>query len=292
MSSPIKHVADTAFWIAHHRRMESERSDALFRDPYAAKLAGERGKKISDAMPTSRIVAWTVAIRTRIIDGFLESAINAGVDTVLNLGAGLDARPYRMQLPSTLHWIEADYPQMIEYKQAQLQGDEPRCRLERVKIDLANRESRRQLFARVNAQARGILVLTEGVIPYLGTDEVAALAGDLLAMDRVRLWVLDYFSAEAMKYRRRGGVNRAMGNAPFKFAPADWFAFFKQQGWRVKDMRYLAEEGDRFGRPFPMPLRFRLLTSILRPWMSPERRDAMRRFAGYALLEPAGLLSG
>jgi methyltransferase (TIGR00027 family) len=110
MSSPIKDVSDTAFWIAHHRRLESERSDALFHDPFAAKLAGERGKAISEAMPTSRFVAWTVALRTRIIDDYLQSAINSGVDTVLSLGAGLDARPYRMELPPSLHWIEADYP--------------------------------------------------------------------------------------------------------------------------------------------------------------------------------------
>src|SRR5882724_11828217 len=153
MSSPIKDVSDTAFWIAYHRRLESERSDALFHDPFAAKLAGEHGRKISEAMPTSRVVAWTVALRTRIIDEFLEFAINAGVDTVLNLGAGLDARPYRMKLPATLHWIEADYPQILEYKTRQLQADKPCCQLERVQIDLADRERRRQLLARIDAQA-------------------------------------------------------------------------------------------------------------------------------------------
>jgi O-methyltransferase involved in polyketide biosynthesis len=78
MSSPIKDVSDTAFWIAYHRRLESERSDALFHDPFAAKLAGEHGRKISEGMPTSRVVAWTVALRTRIIDEFVEFAINAG----------------------------------------------------------------------------------------------------------------------------------------------------------------------------------------------------------------------
>src|SRR5690348_15305442 len=106
MSSPIQDVSDTAFWIAHHRRLETERPDALFQDPLAAKLAGARGKRISEAMPTSHVVAWTVAIRTRIIDEFLQLALQEGIDTVLSLGAGLDARPYRMQLPASLHWIE------------------------------------------------------------------------------------------------------------------------------------------------------------------------------------------
>ena len=135
MNSPIKDVSDTAFWIAHHRRLETERSDALFQDPFAAKLAGERGRRISEAMPTSRVVAWTVALRTRIIDEYLQFAINSGVDTVLSLGAGLDARPYRMNLPASLHWVEADYPQILDYKAGQLQADEPRCQLERVQIE-------------------------------------------------------------------------------------------------------------------------------------------------------------
>ncbi len=71
-------------------------------------------------MPTSRIVAWTVALRTRIIDEYLATAIDSGIDTVLSLGAGLDARPYRLKLPSSLQWIEADYPHVIEYKESVL----------------------------------------------------------------------------------------------------------------------------------------------------------------------------
>jgi len=285
MTSPIRDVSDTAFWIAYHRKLESERSDALFHDPFAGRLAGERGRQISEAMPTSRVVAWTVALRTRIIDEFLEFAINAGVDTVLSLGAGLDARPYRMKLPASLRWVEADYPQILEYKETQLQADEPCCRLERVKIDLADREARRQLFARINAQSKGILVLTEGVVPYLDNDHVASLADDLFATSQARFWILDYFSAEAQKYRQRGRINRAMQNAPFKFAPGDWLDFFKRHGWRMKDIRYFSDEAELLGRPFPAPGHLRLLMAVARLWLSPERQETMRRFAGYALLE-------
>jgi methyltransferase (TIGR00027 family) len=287
MSSPIQDVSDTAFWIAHHRKLETERADALFRDPFAAKLAGDRGQKISDAMPTSRMVAWVVAIRTPVIDEFLRSTLESGVDTVLCLGAGLDARPYRMQLPPSLHWIEADYGRVIEYKEQLLQADQPHCRLERVKIDLADRESRRQLFTRVAAQARKTLVLTEGVIPYLSNDEVASLADDLLAICRARFWIVDYSSPQAQTFRRRRRFNSSMGNAPFKFNPGDWFGFFKQHGWQTKHIRYLPEEGERWGRPFPMPGRWRLLIALTR-WLAPAKnRIAWRRFSGFALLQPA-----
>jgi O-methyltransferase involved in polyketide biosynthesis len=46
----IGNVSDTAFWVAHHRALESERADALFRDPLAGILAGDRGRQIAKEM--------------------------------------------------------------------------------------------------------------------------------------------------------------------------------------------------------------------------------------------------
>jgi methyltransferase (TIGR00027 family) len=286
MAEPlIRDVSDTAFWIAHLRALETERADALFRDPLAARLAGERGRIIAASMPNSRIIGWTVVIRTCIIDDFIQSAIAEGVDTVLNLGAGLDARPYRMSLPPLLHWIEADYPHIVGYKESQLAHENPRCRLERVKVDLANRPARQELFSRVNALAKKILVLTEGVVPYVSVEEAASLADDLRALDRVRYWLVDYFSHEAMKFRHRKRMGRKMQNAPFKFAPGDWFGFFRLHGWQPREIHYLYEEAERLRRPIPLP---RLAKAAINFWglfLSKKRRDALRKFAGYVLLE-------
>jgi methyltransferase (TIGR00027 family) len=284
--SLIRDVSDTAFWIAQHRAHESARADALFRDPLAARLAGERGAKIAAAMPNSRMIGWSVAIRTRIIDDCVLRAVGEGIDTVLNLGAGLDTRPYRMNLPSALHWIEADYARIVEYKEIQLAWERPRCGLERVKIDLADRTARCNLLARVDARARRVLVLTEGVVPYLSVEQAALLADDLRAMDRACRWLVDYFSPQAMKYRKRTGMGRMIRNAPFLFAPADWFGFFGQHGWRAKEVHYLAEEGERLKRPIPLPWPAQAVSAVARLFMSRERHDALRRFAGYVVLEP------
>jgi methyltransferase (TIGR00027 family) len=286
MNTPIRDVSDTAFWIAYHRALETERPDALFRDPFAKRLAGERGRRISDDMPTSRVVAWTVALRTRIIDDYLQAAIAAGIDTVLCLGAGLDARPYRMSLPPRLRWIEADYPHVIDYKEDILRQEKPVCRLERVRIDLADTSERQRLLEEVDSTSGRILVLTEGVLPYLTNDQAASLAESLRALPRVRFWIVDYLSAQAVAFRRRKRIRRSMQNAPFQFAPGDWLAFFTQRGWRVHDIHYYNEEAERHRRPMPLPGIARLMLFISRPWMSPKRREALRRFGGYALLEP------
>jgi methyltransferase (TIGR00027 family) len=289
MAEPlIENVSDTSFWIAHLRAVETERADALFRDPLAGRLAGERGAQIAAAMPMSRVIAWTVAIRTCIIDDYINLAIGEGVDSVLNLGAGLDTRPYRMNLPASLNWIEADYPHIIDYKEKVLASESPRCRLlERVKIDLADLSERRHLFERVNAQTKKMLVITEGVIPYLSTEEAGSLADDLRALDHAGLWVVDYLHPEMMKYRQRKGMGRAMQNAAFKFAPADWFGFFREHGWRAKEIRYVAEEAERLGRPISLPAPMKIAMKIGLRFLSQARRKALQEFMGYVLLEPS-----
>ena len=285
--SVIKDVSDTAYWIAHYRAEESGRADARFHDPLAARLAGERGQKIAASMPLARMMAWSVAMRTCIIDDYIRSAIAHGADAVINLGAGLDTRPYRMELPASLLWVEADYPRIIEYKESRLAGERACCRLERVRIDLADLPQRHSLLSGLNARARRILVLTEGVVPYLTAEEVASLADNLRALDHVAGWMVDYFSPEAMKFRSRSGMAKAMENAPFRFTPADPFGFYAAHGWRMREARYLVEEGERLGRPMPMTLKMKLAMAIGSLFAPKERLEAYRKFTGILLLEPA-----
>lgn len=281
----IANVSDTAFWVAHYRAVESERSDALFHDPLAGVLAGERGRNIARAMPKWFATNWAVSIRTCIIDDYIRSAIASGVDVVVNLGAGLDTRPYRMDVPNSLMWIEADYPDLITFKEQRLSGENPHCQLQRIKIDLGNLPERRQMLANVDQRAKKLLILTEGVLPYLDPEDVGSLADDLKALDHACYWITDYFSPRIVKWRRHFLRGR-MRNAPFKFTPEDWFGFFAEHGWRCKEMRYLSEEGERLNRPMRLPLLLKVISRIQLSLLSKERQSAAKRFAGYALLVP------
>lgn len=281
----IENVSDTAFWVAHYRGVETARSDALFQDPLAARLAGDRGKKIAQSMPFSFFTAWTIAVRTSLIDNYIRVALSEGIDTVLNLGAGLDTRPYRMDLPGDLAWIEVDYPAVIALKEQELAQETPRCQLTRIKLDLANVAERQQLLAQIDARAKKMLVLTEGVVPYLSGEEAASLADDLGALDHVWSWIIDYFAKGVFKNRQKM-MKGKLRHAPFKFDPDDWFAFFEAHGWRCREMRFLAEEAERLNRPFPLPPLMKLLWGIRSLFMSQARRRAFRKFAGYVLLEP------
>ena len=269
--APIKHVSDTAYFVAHLRAVESARPDALFRDPLAARLAGEHGRRIAEAAPNP-MTAWQIAMRTLVIDRFLRQAIAGGVDTILNLGAGLDTRPYRLEVPESLRWIEVDYPDVQQFKDAQLSGETALCRVERLGLDLADPAARRALFARIDSEAARILVLTEGVVPYLSVDDAGALAEDLHAMRNVTGWIVDYVAPEIVRFRRSAKVDFA--SAPFLFEPPDWHAFFAAHGWQQRESRYLADEATECGRP-----------PLLPPAVA--QSEGFRRGMGYVLLKPA-----
>ena len=121
-TSSIRNVSDTARWVAYFRARETERPDALFRDPYAARLAGERGFQIANTLPEGNSNEWAWVARTYLFDKFLAAEIEKGADLVVNLAAGLDSRPYRMDLPATLQWVEVDFPEIVSYKEEILAG--------------------------------------------------------------------------------------------------------------------------------------------------------------------------
>jgi O-methyltransferase involved in polyketide biosynthesis len=88
--SLIRNISDTALLAAVYRARETERQDALFRDPYAGRLAGKRGRLHSIQQPKQL----GLGTRTYIFDQFIAEQCQQGVDMVVNLAAGLDTRPY------------------------------------------------------------------------------------------------------------------------------------------------------------------------------------------------------
>lgn len=273
----IKNVSDTALWVAYYRAKETERPDALFKDPLAKVLVGERGKIIAESMKAiSRYTEWSVVSRTVIIDAFIQDLIKDGIDTVINLGTGLDTRPYRMNLPNQLKWIEVDYPHMIDLKNEALKNEKPTCQLTRVAVDLADDEKRKKFLAEAASQSKKILVLTEGVIPYLTQDQVSNLAQDLLAQPSIAYWITEYFDPQVYRYLKDRVRTQKMKNAPFQFYPPDWNGFFEQRGWTPKAIKYSSEVAEKYGRQVPMP------------WFA----VIFRIFAGKAFKEKTGKLMG
>lgn len=249
----INDVTDTALWVAAYRAEESLRKDALFKDSFAPLLVGAEGSLIALRTQGSRYTAWSVVIRTLIIDRFIMSLIPEGIDTVLNLGAGLDTRPYRLDLPADLRWIEVDFPKLIDLKEEKLKNENARCKLERVKLDLSIEELRNNFLKKISSESRNVLILTEGVVPYLTNSDARSLADALRSQTNFRYWITEYYSPEILKFLRTPKRLHEMKNAPFQFYPDDWFKFFEESGWSQVETKYFGVESQKVGRTPPTP---------------------------------------
>jgi methyltransferase (TIGR00027 family) len=252
----IRNISDTAQWAAVFRAQETERRDALFRDPLARRLAGERGEQIASAMTMNTKNAWSWVMRTYVFDQYVERQLAAGVDTVLNLAAGLDARPYRMDVSPTLRWIEVDLPDLLAYKEEILAGERPRCVLERIPMDLSDVARRRALFSQIGATAKRVLIISEGLLVYLSAEDVGVLATDLARQPTFRYWICDIVSPGLLEMlRREGGAALERAGAPFKFAPSEGPEVFRRYGWQPLLVRSTLKAASRAGRlPWPLKL--------------------------------------
>lgn len=245
----VRNISDTARWVAYFRACETERPDALFRDPYAERLAGNLGFHIANTLPEGNKHEWAWVARTYLFDRFLLEEIQKGADLVVNLAAGLDARPYRMDLPSTLQWVEVDLPEIISYKEEVLVNEKPRCRLERISLDLSNLPERRRLFADLERRAKKIVVSTEGLLIYFTEDEVGCLARDIATGTHFQSWIIDLASPGQLKLMQRTtGQQLSEAGAAFKFGPPEGPKFFVQHGWEPKDVQGLLQTAAEFNR--------------------------------------------
>lgn len=280
----IRNISDTALWVAVFRAMETERADAVFRDPFARRLAGTRGEEIMDSIKPSERYAWSYTARTHLIDTFVQQEVDRGADMVIDLAAGLDARPYRMPLPPSLRWVEIDLPDILDYKADILKNEKPVCRVERIAIDLADGAARRNVFTELGRTAKRALIISEGLLVYLTAEEVCALAEDLAAQPPFQRWATDLTNPALLKMlQKQVGKRLDQAGAPLKFGPEEGPRFFEKCGWKPIDARSLLHAAAKLHR---LTLLFRLFA------MFPDTKGEKPRavWGGIVLLEQSGVI--
>lgn len=225
--------------VAACRAHESEQEDAWVRDPFAARLAGERGVAILNAMPHAHVMRMGLAIRTRFVDELLLEALAANrIATVLSVGCGLDTRPWRLDLPADLRWVEVDFADVLDYKD-RLMADEPlRCRRDRLSVDLNDSAQREQMY-----QAAGrdpALMITEGLLLYLPAATVDGLADEIWAESGVTHWISD-ITTTAFSHALGGGADTMKPVRHVQAADSlkgeQILEVLQRQGWRTKAER-------------------------------------------------------
>ncbi|MGA2691876.1 MAG: SAM-dependent methyltransferase [Opitutaceae bacterium] len=248
MNEPvITHVSDTARWIAAYRAIESRRPDALFRDPFADRLAGTRGHAIVAKAPLLMARGGMVIARTKLIDDLVLDCVRHGADLVLNLAAGLDTRPYRLPLPESLRWVEVDLPGLIAEKETLLLGERPACQLTRESADLTDPKALAALLDRLAGQAKRIAVIAEGLLMYLPVTAVDQLTCQMARHTAIRWWILSLNSSGAVNMLR-SNFGQELGGVVLHFAPRDGVAYFEHRGWEVTEVFQLVHAARRLRR--------------------------------------------
>ncbi|KAK9805049.1 hypothetical protein WJX73_006997 [Symbiochloris irregularis] len=151
-----KFVSWTARLVAAARALETDEPDAVFRDPLARVLAGPKATEYVDTLTrgfpeksTSLILGLPperpggkrrvggVIVRTQFFDTAILAATGGlkelytwlpkslslePIQQVVMLGAGLDARPWRLPLAAGIRWYEIDRQEVLRVKEKILQA--------------------------------------------------------------------------------------------------------------------------------------------------------------------------
>lgn len=243
-------VADTGLLVAAIRAHETARDDRLFSDPFADRLAGDRGRALlaSAAASAGERSSAQIVVRTRFWDEALLRAAQT-VGQVVIIAAGMDARAYRLPWPGGTVVYELDQPEVLSTKADLLAGEQPRCRLVSVGVDLADDWPAAIRSAGLDVSVPTVWLI-EGLLQYLdeaavGTlfDRVDTLSapGSVLLYDVVGKTLLQSASMAPLV------ESMARSGAPWLFGTDDPGGLSRRLGWSptVTD---IAEAGNRYNR--------------------------------------------
>ena len=262
MAQPYGGPSRTAEFVALFRALESQlpADKRLFDDPHAHAFLGARlravlslaripltGELVTQAIdrtwPGARV---SVVVRTRFIDNVLGDALADGVDQVVILGSGFDARAYRVPGAEGARIFEIDTPETLQGKRSRIEALLGRVppHVSMVATDF-EREGLDAALARTAFRRRArTLFIWEGVSSYLSDTAVDATLRRLatLAPPRSQL-VFTYLDQATLRGRGEvPGARTAIAavrhvGEPFRFGfdPAELPAYLDQRGFKLLD---------------------------------------------------------
>lgn len=146
-----------------------------------------------------------LALRARVLDDWAREWLAQHPDTiVLHLGCGLDTRVFRINPPADLDWIDVDYPEVIELRRELMPERYGSYRM------LAADASDPDWLAPI-AGGRAVLVISEGLLPYLREADARALVQRVVDRFPRGQWLCDIYSRCAVRLLQRSWVARRTG---------------------------------------------------------------------------------
>ncbi|MFE7595761.1 class I SAM-dependent methyltransferase [Streptomyces sp. NPDC057494] len=251
----------TAVGVARVRALETERDNALFRDPLARAFATAGGLWPSSPPPGDevarrrrRAVSFSIVIRTKFLDDLLREASASGVRQVVLLGAGMDSRAFRTDWPEGTRLFEVDTAAPLDFKAAVLRRERAVARCERITVAVDLREDWPDALAAAGHDpAVPTVWIAEGLLIYLPEDAVELLLaristrsapGSRMGLTLGSRGVIERFGADAAP-----GSAASMWLSEMPHDPVSWLA---GHGWDAES-HTLRERAAAYGRPINTP---------------------------------------
>lgn len=233
-------VQATAFLAAACRAAELARPAPRVRDELAPRFVAARPAHLPDYRALLAAGGEEVVARTALLDAVLAetlaiAAARGRAPVLVNLGAGFCTRPYRLDLSACQLVLELDAAPVLEIKAGVLAGATASAPVQRVGLDLRDQDGLAATLASRCAQADSVIVLSEGLLPYLPVEAVTTLAATLGQVGEAS-WLTDLVctaSAQGMaQLARAAGVTLPLYGL-------DTLAPVESSGWAVVDYRIL-----------------------------------------------------
>ncbi|GAA3893421.1 class I SAM-dependent methyltransferase [Streptomyces lannensis] len=253
----------TAVGVARVRALETERKNALFRDPLAQAFATAGGlwppspPPLPDDEAARRrrlAVAFSIVIRTKFLDDLLQQASESGLRQIVLLGAGMDSRAFRINWPEGTRLFEVDTAAPLDFKATVLRRERALPRCERITVAVDLREDwPTALAAAGHDPAAPTVWIAEGLLIYLPQDAVELLLARISAQSATG-------SRMGLTLGTRGVIERFAADAVPGSAPSMWVSempddpvgWLAGHGWKA-DTHTLRERAAAYGRPINTP---------------------------------------
>ncbi|PKV90123.1 class I SAM-dependent methyltransferase [Streptomyces sp. TLI_146] len=251
----------TAVGVARVRALETERENALFRDPLAQAFATAGGLGPSsqplpgEAAELRRLaVSFSIVIRTKFLDDLLRQACESGVRQVVLLGAGMDSRAFRMDWPEGTRLFEVDTAAPLDFKASVLCQERAVARCERITVAADLREDwPAALAAAGHDPTLPTAWIAEGLLIYLTEEAVELLLNRISAHSapgsRIGLTLSPRGVIERFRADAAPGSAASMWLSEMPDDPVDWLA---GHGWQAT-CHTLRERAGAYGRPITTP---------------------------------------
>jgi methyltransferase (TIGR00027 family) len=253
-------VSLTAFYTCGIRMLDAASAAPIVGDQYARHFMSDEGFAILDRFRSLRRPNAGNLTRHRIIDDYLQAALEADPATnVVLIGAGFDSRAFRLRGG---RWTEIDEPAIIEHKEARLPAAKCANALKRISVRFG-KESLQEKLASLG-DANPVIVVIEGVLLYLDAAQIRDLTKTLRQVFPRHVLICDLVAPRFVRRysQRLHNLIRSLGPSFSNFSEEPQ-AFVASTGYRLTHRVSVIERAVALGSMRIPRFVLRLLRSLV-----------------------------